>query len=106
MRIKVCKFDGDEMNIHAVSTLQGRTEMELLSSVEGNYMSPQSSNSNMKVVQDALLGMYLMTKGLIPISKNLYSNIVMSADGWDSTYVSNKLKHFLINLFIFLYQLC
>jgi DNA-directed RNA polymerase beta' subunit len=67
--------------------------MQLLSSVEGNYMSPQSSNSNMKVVQDSLLAMYLMTKDDVYISKYLFSDIVMNADDWSCNYVKYKLEH-------------
>ena len=67
--------------------------MELLSSVEGNFMSPQSSNSNMKIVQDSLLGMYLLTRDWVEISTSLFSHIVMSADGWDMTHVHTKLEH-------------
>jgi hypothetical protein len=82
-----------EMNVHSISTITGRTEMELLSSVEGNFMSPQSSNSNMKIVQDSLLAMYLMTKGWVKIEEDLFSNIVMNADGWESGFLSHKIKH-------------
>ena len=81
------------MNVHSVSTIPGRTEMELLSSVEGNFMSPQSSNSNMKIVQDSLLAMYLMTKDWVKISKQLFSHIVMNADDWGFSYVTNKINH-------------
>lgn len=67
--------------------------MEMLSSVEGNFMSPQSSNSNMKIVQDSLLSTYLMSKGWVEISENLFSDIVMNADDWNMNYVNHKLEH-------------
>ena len=67
--------------------------MEILSSVEGNFMSPQSSNSNMKIVQDALLAMYLMTLNWKRISNELFSHIFMNADDWSFSYISHKLQH-------------
>ncbi len=79
--------------MHSISTIPGRTEMELLSSVEGNFMSPQSSNSNMKIVQDSLLAMYLMTKDWVEISKENFSHMVMNADDWDMSYVHHKIEH-------------
>ena len=86
-------FDGDEMNVHAVASVTGRTEMKMLSSVEGNYMNPQSSSSNMKVVQDSLLAMYLMTKKDVYISKGLFSRIITNADDFSFDFVQKKLLH-------------
>lgn len=55
-------FDGDEMNLHCPASPETEAELRLLSSVEQNIISNQSSKANIIIVQDALLGNYLMTK--------------------------------------------
>ena len=55
-------FDGDEMNIHVPQSIESRTELEMLSACKYNVMSAQASKPNMVIVQDSLLGAYLMTK--------------------------------------------
>ena len=51
-------------------------ELKMLSSVQCNIISPQSSKPNMAIVQDSLLGAYRMTLGFEKITKGQFFNIV------------------------------
>jgi len=82
MNLAVCKsfnadFDGDEMNIHVPQGLESQTELRLLSAAKYNIISAQSSKPNMAIVQDSLLGAYMMTTGVKNITKAQYFNISM-----------------------------
>jgi DNA-directed RNA polymerase beta' subunit len=54
-------FDGDEMNLHCPASPETEAELRFLSGVSENIISSQSSKANIVIVQDALLGAYLMT---------------------------------------------
>ena len=54
-------FDGDEMNIHTAQSIEARAEIENLSTVKSNLITGQTSKMNIVLVQDAILGAYLMT---------------------------------------------
>ena len=54
-------FDGDEMNLHCPATPETEAELRILSSLQQNIISNQSSKANIVIVQDSLLGAYLMT---------------------------------------------
>lgn len=73
-------FDGDEMNIHVAQTPESQAELRLIAAAKYNLISPQSSKSNMAIVQDSCLGSYMMTKGFIKITKDKFFNIAMSLD--------------------------
>ena len=54
-------FDGDEMNIHVPSNLESECELRNLANTKKNLISAQSSKNIITIVQDSLLGAYLMT---------------------------------------------
>jgi DNA-directed RNA polymerase beta' subunit len=54
-------FDGDEMNIHAPNDVDSAAELRLLSSLPNHLISHQSSKPNIVIVQDGLLGAYMMS---------------------------------------------
>jgi len=54
-------FDGDEMNLHCPATPETEAELRILSNLSENIISNQSSKANIVIVQDSLLGAYLMT---------------------------------------------
>ena len=86
-------FDGDEFNIHVPQSLESKAELRYLSSMEENLISSQHSKPNVAVVQDSLLGSYLMT---LPdsqcIKKEKFYDIIMTLDKSCDFYM-NKLKH-------------
>ena len=71
-------FDGDEMNIHVAQTLESQAELRMVAAAKYNLISPQSSKSNMAIVQDSCLGSYIMTKGFQKITKDKFFNIAMA----------------------------
>lgn len=54
-------FDGDEMNLFCPNNVEAEAELRYLSSVDNFIINPQSSKSNIVLVQDTLLGVYKMT---------------------------------------------
>jgi DNA-directed RNA polymerase beta' subunit len=90
-------FDGDEMNIHAGQTLEGRAELMELSASKHNLMSAQSSKPNIVIVQDSLLGAYKMTKGTIKLAKPDFFHIVNNAIKVDGSPMPAKEIMFRIN---------
>ena len=83
-------FDGDEMNIHAPSTPEVETELRELSATKYNLISPQSSKSNIAIVQDSLLASFLMTKKSATLTKAQFFQICMSGDNWTPDFILKK----------------
>lgn len=83
-------FDGDEMNLHIPASETTRTELEYLSTPEANFIDTQASKPIMSIVQDCLLGAFLLTKTNDPIPKHTFQNIFMKLENVD--YFS-KLSH-------------
>jgi len=72
-------FDGDEMNLHCPATPETEAELRILSSLQQNIISNQSSKANIVIVQDSLLGAYLMTiKRTRLIPREHFFNIALS----------------------------
>jgi DNA-directed RNA polymerase II subunit RPB1 len=79
LNVTVCKpynadFDGDEMNMHIPQSLQTQTELEQISLVKENLISPGNSKPSIEIVQDTLIGAYLLTTKDIKITKNQMFN--------------------------------
>ena len=96
LNINVCKpynadFDGDEMNLHVPATPEGETELRYLSSVKNVLISCQSSKPNITIVQDALIGNYLMTLPDKKLRKEQFFQVCMAGDG-EKFKVDNILK--------------
>ena len=84
-------FDGDEMNLHVPATPEGETELRYLSSVKNVLISCQSSKPNITIVQDALIGNYLMTLPDKKLRKDQFFQVCMAGDG-EKFKVDNILK--------------
>ena len=54
--------------------------MEFLSATKHNIISAQASTPNISIVQDALLGAFLMSRQNLPITKSQFFDISMSGD--------------------------
>jgi DNA-directed RNA polymerase beta' subunit len=70
-------FDGDEMNIHVPQTLEAQSELRMISASQNMIISPQTSKTNVTIVQDALLGAYQMTFGIQPLRRDQFFDISM-----------------------------
>lgn len=62
-------FDGDEMNIYVPQSEQSRAELYQLLATEKNLVNAQASKPSVSIVQDSLLGAYLMTRNNNPIPR-------------------------------------
>jgi DNA-directed RNA polymerase beta' subunit len=84
-------FDGDEMNVFNPGSSESMTELQELSSVDNFILNPQSSTSNIVVVQDTALGIYKMTRSKQLLTKHNFMNILSSLKHIDeSEYVQKK----------------
>ena len=84
-------FDGDEMNIHVPCTIEGETELRLISDTQHNLISAQASKPNIAIVQDSLLGAYLMTLSKKPMPKDVFFQIIMKINYHFN--INNKIKY-------------
>ena len=65
------------MNMHVPQTLEAQVEARELVSVEKNILTPQSHKPVMGIVQDALLGAFLMTDPKVRISREKMMQLCM-----------------------------
>jgi DNA-directed RNA polymerase beta' subunit len=59
---KFSDSSGDEMNVHVAQSPEANAEIQNLSTVKHNLVTGQSSKMNICLVQDGVLGAFLMTK--------------------------------------------
>lgn len=55
-------FDGDEMNLHVPQSLETKAEIEELTMVPRNIITPQANKPVMGIVQDTLTAVRKFTK--------------------------------------------
>jgi DNA-directed RNA polymerase beta' subunit len=77
-------FDGDEMNIFNPQSYKVAAEIQELSAATIQIITPRSSESNITIVQDSLIGIYLMTSDLpehqIKPDKSNFFQIIMQTN--------------------------
>ena len=76
-------FDGDEMNIHVPQTPEAQAEARNIMAVKYQIVSPQSNRPVMSVIQDSLIGAYLLTDDNVIMSKNTFFSCLIEMPGWD-----------------------
>lgn len=91
-------YDGDESNIHVPQQPNAIVELEELSSVKNHILNQQSGSTNTVLVQDNLLGLYLMTFENTPIPKEEFFDICMvlvdeNNQNWSWEMLDQKFKH-------------
>ena len=62
-------FDGDEMNLHVPQNIFADTELHTIMAMENHILSPQHNAPCMGLIQDALLGVFILTYQNKMISK-------------------------------------
>ena len=82
LNVTVCKpynadFDGDEMNMHIPQSLQTFTELEQICIVPKHIISPGTSTPCIEIVQDTLLGAYLLTIQDTKLRRDQMNNYMM-----------------------------
>ena len=78
-------FDGDEMNLHVMQSMETRAECSEIMLVPRCIVSPQSNKPVMGIVQDTLLGSRAFTKRDNFLDKDLVMNLVMHLDSFSGT---------------------
>ena len=76
-------FDGDEMNLHALQTVEAQAEARNIMAVKYQIVSPQSNRPVMGVIQDTLLGTYLLSAAGTRLSRLNFFRCVYTMPGWD-----------------------
>ena len=91
-------FDGDEMNIHVPQNPQAQAELHELSHPRNLLVSAQSGKTNIKIVQDSLVGAYKMTLKENPMSKARFFQLCAACQPkrpgtWDrSDWILKKIR--------------
>ena len=85
-------FDGDEMNIHAPSNQESETELRFLSCSKYNMISAQSSKPSIAIVQDSLLGAFLMTRGYDEIPLSNFYQISSKGKDFSPDFILQKIE--------------
>lgn len=70
-------FDGDEMNIHVPQTLEAYAEASELMAVSKHIISPQNNRATIQLIQDALIGLTLLTEPNTFLTKAEMCNAAM-----------------------------
>lgn len=99
----VCKafnsdFDGDEQNAHFPQSLESSIEISLLSTPQECLLSSTNGTPIIVILQDALLGAYLMSKeDSIVVDLGVYNDIIMCLEGgeYTTTNLSRNCNFFL-----------
>lgn len=81
------------MNIHVPQFPDAIAELQELSTTKANIMGPQASKTNLSVVQDSLLGSYLMTKSTERMGRERFFQICMKGDNWEPDFILKKIDY-------------
>jgi DNA-directed RNA polymerase II subunit RPB1 len=71
-------FDGDEMNLHMLQSVDAVVEAKLLMGVGSSLLNAQSNKPCMGIVQDSLVGAYLLTQPDTFLTKAEISQLIMN----------------------------
>ena len=82
-------FDGDEMNLHIPQTEESRAEAEILMQVQTQIISPKHGLNVIGCVEDAVSGLYLLTKHITLKKEDAINLLIMSG-----VNVNSKMKNF------------
>jgi DNA-directed RNA polymerase subunit A' len=72
-------FDGDEMNLHALQTMEAKVESSLLMEVQNNIISPKFGGPIIGLDLDQISGIYLLTQKDTILTKEEVAQILGSA---------------------------
>jgi DNA-directed RNA polymerase II subunit RPB1 len=73
-------FDGDEMNAHIPQSYEAAIELEEIAAVPRQIISPRHGKPVIGIVQDTLVGSYLLTQSRIKFNKREFMNLMMWND--------------------------
>lgn len=70
-------FDGDEMNAHIPQSYEAATELEQIAAVRHQIVGPREGKPSIGIVQDTLVGSYLLTKNDNQFTRREFMNLMM-----------------------------
>jgi DNA-directed RNA polymerase subunit A' len=73
-------FDGDEMNLHALQTLEAQAEAWILMRVQENILSPRFGGPIIGGIHDHVTGLFLLTNGEKKFSKRDFVELLKKCD--------------------------
>ncbi len=76
-------FDGDEMNLHVPQTEEARSEAKHLLSLDKHIVTPRYGSAIIGIVEDALLGLYILAKDESFFDREQTSDLLVSAGIFD-----------------------
>jgi len=86
-------FDGDEMNLHIPQTEEARAEAKILTDVANHIVTPRYGLAIIGCIQQAITGLYLLTKDDTKMPFNLASQLVYMCSPNEKEI--NKLERFI-----------
>ena len=86
-------FDGDEMNLHAPQSIESKAQLQELSMVPLQIVSPKDNKPVMGIVQDTLCGVRKFTKRDTFVGKELMMNILAWLPNWDGVIPTPSIIH-------------
>mmetsp|Transcript_26030 Transcript_26030/g.65700 ORF Transcript_26030/g.65700 Transcript_26030/m.65700 type:complete len:1466 (+) Transcript_26030:32-4429(+) len=78
-------FDGDEMNLHLPQTLEGKAELLNLLMLPNCIISQQGNKPVIGIVQDSLLGSFLLSQRNIFLDYSKFMLLLMQLQDWKGT---------------------
>ena len=76
-------FDGDEMNMHLPQSIITSTELEEITLTTKQLISPASSKPIVHVVQDTMIGSFLMSQEGVYVTKQELFNLMMKIKNYN-----------------------
>ena len=76
-------FDGDEMNMHVPQSIQTQTELKHLALVQTQIITPAQHRPIIGLVQDSIIGSFLLTKDITFLTYEEVSTIITALPEFD-----------------------
>ena len=74
------------MNIHVPQTVESQAEARNIMAVKYQIVSPQSNKPVMSVIQDTMVGSYLLSADTVRLSKYEMMHCIYQMPGWDGVF--------------------
>ena len=74
------------MNLHALQTVESQAEARNIMAVKYQVVSPQSNRPVMSVIQDSLVGAYLLSADGVTLTKSVFMDCLMRIPQWDGSF--------------------
>lgn len=85
MKVRVETFDGDEMNMHVGQSYESAVELEEITAVPHQIITPRDPRPIIGVVQDTLVGSYRLTRPVNKFNLREYMNLMMYNKRFDGS---------------------